>query len=64
MEYDLVDIKFGSILTKIKQLFINTPDDILIDVLNPTAWLGHLLVYVKHRVLKAVDEQEIKSKRK
>jgi hypothetical protein len=63
MEYDLVDIKFGSILTKIKQIFINTPDDVLKDALNPSAWLGHLLVYIKHKTLKALGEQGIKSKK-
>ncbi|WP_428740878.1 hypothetical protein [Tenacibaculum sp.] len=62
IEYDLVDIQFGSILTKIKQVFINIPDDVLKDVLNPSSWLGHLLVYIKHRTLKAIESEEVKSK--
>lgn len=62
MEYDLVDIQFGSILTKIKQVFENVPDDVLKDALNPSAWLGHLLVYIKHRTLKAIENKEIESK--
>ena len=63
MEYDLIDIQFGSIITKIKQVFVNIPDDVLKDALNPSAWLGHLLVYIKHRSLKAVENQEIGSKK-
>lgn len=63
IEYDLVDIQFGSILTKIRQILENVPDDALKDVLNPSAWLGHLLVYIKHRTLKAVEDKEIASKK-
>ncbi len=62
VEYDLVDIEFGSIKTKIKQVLTNIPDDVLIDVLNPTAWLGHILVYVKHRLLKSIEKKEITCK--
>lgn len=63
VEYDLVDIEFGSIKTKIKQIFINIPDDVLKDVLNPSAWFGHLLVYVKHRLLKSIENNELTSKK-
>ena len=62
VEYDLVDIEFGSIKTKIKQVFTNIPDDVLKDVLNPSAWLGHILIYIKHRVLKSIETREITSK--
>jgi hypothetical protein len=62
IEYDLVDVEFGSIKTKIRQVFTSLPDDVLKDVLNPTAWLGHLLVYVKYRILKAVESKEVDSK--
>lgn len=62
VEYDLVDIEFGSIKTKIRQVFTSLPDDVLKDILNPTAWLGHLLVYVKYRMLKAIENQEVNSK--
>lgn len=62
VEYDLVDIEFGSIKTKIRQVFTNIPDDVLKDVLNPTAWFGHILVYVKHRLLKSIENEEVKSK--
>jgi hypothetical protein len=62
IEYDLVDIEFGSIKTKIRQVFTNIPDDVLKDVLNPTAWLGHILIFVKHRILKSVENKEISNK--
>ena len=62
LEYDLVGVEFGSIKTKIKQILANVPDDYLKDILNPSAWVGHLLVYIKHRTLKAVEEKEIESK--
>lgn len=62
LEYELVGLEYGSILSKIKQHIENVPDEILKEILNPQALLGHLLVYVKHRILKAIENKEIKSK--
>lgn len=62
IEYALVDIEFGSILSKIKQVYTSIPDDVLKEVLNPTSWPGLILVSIKHRILKAVENNEIKSK--
>lgn len=63
VEYDLVDIEFGSIKTKIRQVFTDIPDDVLKDILNPTAWFGHILVYVKHRLLKSIENNELTTKK-
>jgi hypothetical protein len=60
LEYQLVDIEFGSIKTKVIQLLTSIPDDFLKEVLNPSAWLGLLLINVKHKVLKAIESNEIK----
>lgn len=60
LEYQLIDIEFGSIKTKVIQLLTSIPDDFLKEVLNPSAWLGLLLINVKHKILKAIESNEIK----
>lgn len=60
LEYQFVDIEFGSIKTKAIQLLSSIPDDLLKDILNPSAWLGMLLVAAKYKILTAVENSEIK----
>ncbi len=62
VEYELSDIEFGSIKSKVIQLLKNIPDDILKDITNPGKLLGHVLVIIKHRILKAVETNEVQSK--
>ncbi len=62
IDYELTEIEFSSIKSKVAQIIKNVPDDFLKDILNPSAWLGHVLVFVKHRILKAVEKNEIQSK--
>ncbi|MBE7648537.1 hypothetical protein [Tenacibaculum finnmarkense] len=63
VEYDLVDIQFEAISTKIKQILVNTPGDYLKNGIKPTAWLGDLLVHIKYKTLKAIELQQISSKK-
>jgi hypothetical protein len=60
LEYQLVDIEFGSIKTRAIQILNSIPDDFLKEILNPSAWIGLLLVTVKHKVLNAIECNEIK----
>ncbi|WBX73151.1 hypothetical protein PG913_09720 [Tenacibaculum pacificus] len=62
VDYDLVDIQFESVATKIKQILVNTPGDYPKEGVKPTNWLGDLLVYVKYKTLKAIELQQISSK--
>ncbi len=62
VEYELADIEFSSIKSKVIQLLRNIPDDILKDIANPGKLLGHTLVGIKHRILKAVETNEVQSK--
>jgi hypothetical protein len=62
IDYELTEIEFSSIKSKVVQIIKNVPDDFLKDILNPSAWLGHVLVFVKHRLLKAVEKNEVQSK--
>ena len=63
IEYDLVDIQFESITSRIKQVLINTPGDYLKDGVKPTDWLSDLLVHIKYKTLKAIELQQISSKK-
>lgn len=62
IDYELSEIEFSSIKSKVLQVIKNVPDDFLKDILNPSAWLGHVLVFVKHRLLKAVEKNEVQTK--
>lgn len=62
VEYQLVDIEIGSLKTKIIQIFTAIPDDFLKEILNPVNWPGLLLVEIKHRLLKAIQNNEIQNK--
>jgi hypothetical protein len=62
LEYQLVDLEYSSIKSKINQILKSVPDDILKDITNPGKLIGHLLVYVKHRLIKATETNEIQSK--
>ena len=62
IEYELADIEFSSIKSKVIQLLRAIPDDILKDIANPGKLIGHTLVYIKHRILKAVETNEVQSK--
>jgi len=63
INYELSDIEFSSIKSKVIQVIKFIPNDFLKDILNPTAWLGHLLVFAKQRILKAVETDEVQTKR-
>ncbi len=60
LEYQLVDIEFGSIKTKAIQLLTSIPDDFLKNILDPSAWIGLILVTAKYKLLKAIENNEIK----
>jgi len=62
IEYHLTDIEFGSIKSKVIQIIKNVPDDVLKDILKPSAWIGDILVLIKQRILKAVERNEVQSK--
>lgn len=62
IEYDLINLEFGSIISWIQQKFTSIPDEYLKDVLNPSSWLGHLLVYIKKRLIEASGNNEVGGK--
>jgi len=62
VEYELADIEFSSIKSKVAQILKAIPDDILKDITNPGKLLGHALVKIKHRILKAVETNEVQSR--
>ena len=61
LEYELIDVEYSSIKSKVNQLLKSIPDDILKDIANPGKLLGHLLVYIKRRLIKATETNEIQS---
>ena len=61
LEYELVDLEYSSIKTKVVQILKSIPDEILKDILNPTNLIGHLLVYAKGRLIKAIESKEVQS---
>lgn len=62
LEYELVDLEYSSIKSKVNQILKSIPDDILKDITNPGKLLGHLLVYTKRRLIKATETNEVHSK--
>lgn len=62
INYELSDIEFSSIRSRVIQIIKSVPDDFLKDILNPTAWIGHLLVFAKQRIIKAVETNEVQTK--
>lgn len=61
VEYELIDLEYSSIKSKVNQILKSIPDDILKDILNPAKLVGHLLVFVKKRLIKATETNEIQS---
>ena len=61
LEYELVDLEYSSIKSKVNQLLKSIPDDILKDIANPGKLFGHLLVYIKKRLIKATETNEVQS---
>lgn len=61
LEYELIDLEYSSIKSKVNQILKSIPDDILKDILNPSKLIGHLLVYVKKRLIKATETNEVQS---
>jgi hypothetical protein len=62
LEYELVDLEYSSIKTKVNQILKSIPDEILKDILNPANLIGHILVYAKSRLIKATESKEVHSK--
>jgi len=62
LEYELVDLEYSSIKSKVNQILKSIPDDILKDITNPGKLFGHLLVYTKQRLIKATETNEVQSK--
>ena len=62
LEYELVDLEYSSIKSKVNQILKSIPDDILKDITNPGKLFGHLLVYTKRRLIKATETNEVQSK--
>jgi hypothetical protein len=42
LEYELIDLEYSSIKSKVNQILKSIPDDILKDIANPGKLLGHL----------------------
>lgn len=61
IEYELIDLEYSSIKSKVNQILKSIPDDILKDITNPAKLLGHLLVYIKRRLIKATETNEVQS---
>jgi len=61
LEYELIDLEYSSIKSKVNQILKSIPDDILKDILNPGKLVGHLLVYIKKRLIKATETNEVQS---
>src|SRR5436853_4538328 len=61
-EYDLIDVEFGSIKSKAVQVIKSIPDDVLKNILKPKDLVGQLLIYIKQRLLKAAETNEVDSK--
>ncbi len=61
LEYELVDLEYSSIKTKVIHILKSIPDEILKDILNPTKLIGHLLVIAKSRLIKAIESKEVQS---
>ena len=61
LEYELIDLEYSSIKSKVNQILKSIPDDILKDIANPGKLLGHLLVYIKRRLVKATETNEVQS---
>jgi hypothetical protein len=61
LEYELIDLEYSSIKSKVNQILKSIPDDVLKDILNPGKLFGHLLVYVKKRLIKATENNEVQS---
>lgn len=62
IDYELIDIGYGSLTSKVAQVLRSIPDDVIKDVLNPQKLIGHTLVYIKHRILKSIENNEVNSK--
>lgn len=61
LEYELIDLEYSSIKSKVNQILKSIPDDVLKDILNPGKLIGHLLVYIKKRLIKATENNEVQS---
>ena len=61
IEYELIDLEFSSIKSKVNQLLKSIPDNILKDVASPGKLLGHLLVYIKSRLVNATETNEVQT---
>jgi hypothetical protein len=61
IEYELIDLEYSSIKSKVNQILKSIPDDVLKDILNPGKLVGHLLVYIKRRLIKATETNEVQS---
>ncbi len=62
IEYELVDIEFGSIKSKVIQLLKAVPDEFIKDIASPKKLIGLALVGIKHKILKAIETNEIQSR--
>lgn len=61
LEYELIDLEYSSIKSRVNQILKSIPDDVLKDILNPSKLIGHLLVYIKKRLIKATEINEVQS---
>ena len=61
LEYELIDLEYSSIKSKVNQILKSIPNDVLKDILNPAKLFGHLLVYVTKRLIKATETNEVQS---
>lgn len=59
IEYELIDIEFSSIKSKVIQWLTAVPDEVLKEIASPKKLFGIALVAIKYKILKAVENNEI-----
>ncbi len=52
----LIDVQSGSIKLRLKDIISKIPDDLLKDITDPKALIGHFLVGAKYKALKLLDD--------
>lgn len=62
IDYELIGLEYGSLKSKVAQILRSVPDEVLKEILDPQKLIGLTLVYIKHRILKALESNEVNSK--
>lgn len=62
IDYELIGLEYGSLKSKVVQILKSVPDKVLKEILDPQKLIGLALVYIKHRILKALENNDVISK--